>query len=418
MNVRTEMGLIWEVDDVEGTPQKPEWMTPQTGADFVAHLDKFEDGICTGMGFPRRWLVGDSEGAMESSGKDKLQVHSKLNAIFNQWKRFIKGVCLYHGWIADFGDVEVRAGFKMELSEEEKVNIDMLKTDTIAAKTWLSINEQRKADGYEPVDEEGADDVMVQDEEGGGFGDSGGDSESSNTAVKPSDAKNDIIEMPMNTTQDDIDVLMDIFTNSEKYSIAALEKITGVSGRTISRIRAKFDDDLKPKQKIDELVIKQDSVQISGDIYEYEGVVLKPQTKYYDQYKANCITPKEEIARIFNDPTYPKQFMIGVTSDDSHKSQIPSEVLEKNAIGTVNYSKLQEDGSIWGKVRIDLSKSDKVLGKKNWVRDNTKLGRSIPMSVARWTIDKQQGKDRLETNIDIRSYVATRKPRNKDIGVV
>ena len=405
MNVRTEMGLIWEVDDVEGTPQKPEWMTPQTGADFVAHLDKFEDGICTGMGFPKRWLVGDSEGAMESSGKDKLQVHSKLNAVFNQWKRFIKGVCLYHGWIADYADIEVRAGFKMELSEEEKVNIDSIKTTTIGLKTWLSINEQRVLDGFDEVSEEGADEVMVQDEEGGG--DSGGfDGEDSKaTASKSSDAKND-----------NLDIVMKVFTDGQ-LGVNELARLTGVSPTTISKIRSKFDTALTPIQKIDELVIKEDSFRLSDNVYEYEGVLLKPQTKYYDQYQANCITPKAEIERIFNDPTYPKEFRIGVTKSDDHKSQIPSEVLEKNAIGTVNYQKLQEDGSIWGKVKIDLNKSDKVLGSKNWVRDNTKLGRPIPMSVARWTIDKIQGKDRLETNIDIRSYVATRHPRNNEIGV-
>ena len=163
--------------------------------------------------------------------------------------------------------------------------------------------------------------------------------------------------------------------------------------------------------------MKEDSINISQDIFEYDGKVLTPQVKYYEQYDTTCITSAEEIAKIFNDPTYPKEFRIGVTKSDDHSSSVRSEVLKQNAIGTVKYIKLDQTGSILGKVRIDLDKADTVLGKDNWIRTFTNEGKSIPLSVARRTIDKPKGKDMYETELDIRSYVATRFPRNKEIGV-
>ena len=113
---------------------------------------------------------------------------------------------------------------------------------------------------------------------------------------------------------------------------------------------------------------------------------------------------------------YPKEFRIGVNEQDDHTSRIQSEVLDANAIGTVKYTSFSPDGII-GKVRIDLTKADKVLGTNNWIREHTNHGEFIPMSVARWTVDKPKGKDQIETQLDVRSYVATRQPRNNEIGV-
>ena len=198
--------------------------------------------------------------------------------------------------------------------------------------------------------------------------------------------------------------------------VRALAQVMDLSVGSISKARAKFDNDLTPQLKLDSIECKEDSIQIADNIYEFEGIVLKPQNKFYKRYNANCITPRSEIERIYNDPTYAKEFRIGVTSTDDHSSSVPSEVLENAAIGTVSYRKLDQDG-IHGKVRIDLSKADKILGEGNWLRQYTESGQHIPLSVARLTKDIFQGDDRVETNIDIRSYVATRRPRNKDIGI-
>ena len=408
-NVRTEKGLIIPSGSKTGGSNPPEfnWMGMQgVQVDFVGHLEKYEDGIAAGMRFPKRWLIGDQEGAMESSGKDKLQVHIRLSEIFNKYKDFVKAVLKYHGQIGAFDEVDILPGFKLDLSDQEKAEMDLVKTQNIAGKIWLTVDEQRDLDDPTLGHIEGGDQLFAEQDN-----DAANDQETEK--VKGNNVSQGMSKSE--TKADSIDILVDVFTNKE-ISVRQLARMLDVSPTTVSKIRSKFDTDLLPKEKIDELLIKEDSVQISENIYEYSGIVLRPQRKYYQQYDTHCVLPMDEITRIFKDETYPKEFRIGVTKQDDHSSKIKSEVLETNSIGTVKYLELTDEG-IFGKVRIDLTKTDKVIGDSNWIRDKTANGETIPLSVARWTVDKPFGSDMKEGKIDVRSYVATRKPRNKEIGV-
>lgn len=387
-NVRTEMGIT--VRQNKDNPLKPEWLTPQPGSDFVEHLSKYEEMFAAGMGFPLRWLKGDPHGAVESGQTDSFQVQVHLRQIFKRYIPFIKAVLKFHKIITTESEIDVLPGLGLEHSEMEKAQLDELRTSTIAQKDWLTDNEKRALDGMPPA--EGGDELPAQQEQ------------------VMAEEKQNQQESPK------LDSFLTALTDST-LSVRELGKLLNVSASTISKMRETAALELRPKPKLDCIELHTDSVALENDIFEYSGLLLEPQTKFYEQHGYQSILPAAEIQRIFNDPTYPKEFRIGITPSDDHASQVPNEVLEPNAIGAVRYERLEGD-KIYGKVRIDLAKADKVIGPNNWLREFTATGQNIPLSVARWTVDMPSGtNERIESNIDIRSYVATRSPRNAHIGV-
>ena len=402
-NTRTEKGLV-----VRGAVEEPVTMNwvgmAGMQVDFIAHVEKLEDLIAFNMGFPKRWIMGDAEGAMESSGKDALQVNIQLKNLFNEWVVYIKRILLFHGKIATISDIVVKPAFEMQLSEEEKVQLDNLKTMTIAAKTWMTINEQRRADGLE--DMEGGDDLIqtmeteAKEEE---------DSTESTPSSNPKDAAK---------KTDSLETLIDVFTDS-KISVRQLADLCNVSPTTISKMRDKFDTFKTPQFKEDDLTIKCDAIQLDEDIYEIEDVpLILPQEKFYENLGYKTTRPKEEIARIFNDPKYPKQFRIGATITDDHTSRVPLEILDENTVGMAELKRIDEQGNIRGNIRYSLKEADRILGKDNFIRQKTMSNENIPTSVALYSRDKPTESGGMqESNLDVRSFVFTRKPRNERAGL-
>ena len=150
-NIRREQGLIIPIN--KDTPMAIEFKGSQFQIDFNADLNDIRRDIIANIGFPERWLFGDSEGAMESSGKDRMQVHDQIKVIFSKWKRFIKLILKYHGFISSLDEIEVQAPYELQLTESEKAEIDNLKAQTVGLKAdFLTLDEIRDDLGKDPVD--------------------------------------------------------------------------------------------------------------------------------------------------------------------------------------------------------------------------------------------------------------------------
>lgn len=408
-NVRTEMGMVVRSDAVDA-PVTIDWMN-MAGAqvDFVSHLEKIEDRFALSMGFPKRWLLGDSEGAMESSGKDALQVNIKTKVIFKQWIPFIKAVLKYHNLISDYSDIVIKPAFEMQLSEQEKISLEQIKTQTIAAKSWLTDDEKRELDGYPPMTEAQKNEKINENQFNIGFGQ---DKEQKEVEEKP--PKDPITPSKEQTKSDSFDLLADIFTNNS-ISINQLADITGVSPTTISKIRSKFDADLTPHIKIDSLSIKEDSISIENNRFKIEDIKLVlPQERKYGV--RTCIRTPEAILKAFNDPKTPKEYRIGVTVSDDHSSKVPLEILNENAVGRVILTRVDETGAIRGNIEGNLDEADRVLGSNNWLKNSILQQKYPSTSVALYSVDKPNGDKFIEDNLDIRSFVFTRNPRNNEAG--
>jgi len=163
-NTRTEMGIV-----VRGAVEEPVQMNwvgmAGVQVDFIAHMSKLEDLIAFNMGFPKRWIMGDAEGARENGSNDALAVNIQLKNLYTEWILFIKLLLQRYNLITDFKDIIIKPPFELQLSEQEQIELGSIKADTIAKKVWLSVDEQRVEDGYEASGEEGADKVMVENEE-------------------------------------------------------------------------------------------------------------------------------------------------------------------------------------------------------------------------------------------------------------
>lgn len=336
--------------------------------DFISHLEKLEDLFSIALGLPKRWVKGDQEGAMESSGKDALQVNIKLRLIFKRWIPFIKITLLYHNIISDYNAIAIKPGFELEMSEQERIQLDQTKTLTIAAKTWLTEDEKRELDGYPPMTEEQKAEKMNENNFQIGFN----NSDKSNEEKPQKEEK---------TTP-----------KTEKTDVKSL----------------KFDD----------LFIKTDSVQISENLYEIQDVPLVlPQEKYYDEYKTTCVRPADEIAKLFNDPRHPKEFRIGVTPSDDHSSKVPLEILKDYSVGTAKFTRIDEQGNIRGNIQVDLKSTEKILGSDNWLKQTLQHNENPHTSVALYSRDEINEGKAIERDLDVRSFVFTRKPRNTYAGV-
>jgi len=350
------------------------------------------------MGFPKRWIMGDAEGAMESSGKDALQVNIQLKNLFNEWTLFIKRILLYYGQISDLKDIVIKPAFEMQLSEQEKVEIDSMKALTIASKTWLTINEQREADGKEP--KEGGDELIQ-----------GQEQENTEKEMEMS------AETPEKESKTDTTNGLEIFSDNS-IGVNQLGKYLSLSPTTVSKIRSGMDKLQEPIFKTDELVIKCDAISLDNDIYEIQDVpLILPQTKHYEKLGYDSTRPREEIERIFNDPKYPKQFRIGATITNDHHSRVPLEVLNENTVGMATLTRLDEQGNLRGNIRYSLKEADRILGKDNYIRQKTLKNENIPTSVALYSKDRPGKDGMLESDLDIRSFVFTQSPRNEEAGI-
>jgi transcriptional regulator with XRE-family HTH domain len=392
--IRTEMGVA--IRQSKDNPLKPEWMSPQPGSDYVEHLTKYEEMFATGMGFPLRWLKGDPQGAQESGQSDLQQIKARLGDIFQDYVPLIKAVLMYHGLITSPEEIEIQPPDDIETSVLEQAQLDEVRTGVIAMKTWLTTNEKRLEDGYDEADEEQMAEIDAY-----------------NNPVTQAEAKGD--QPAKAETKADSELYGPLAEAFRSLSLKQLAEVMGVSEGTVSKIRSKFDEENKPKLKTD--AVKCDSVQLSGSLYEInDAKLVLPQRKFYEQYNRYCVRSPEAIKKAFNNPKTPRSFRIGVTPSNDHTSRVPLEVLSDSAVGTVELTRLDEEGAIRGNIKYDLAEVQKILGAGNWIESATKQQQSLHTSVALHTKDRIINNEGIEDDLDIRSFVFTTSPRNTNAG--
>jgi len=408
-NIRTEKGLV-----IRGRVEEPvtiDWMKlSDAQVDFVSHLSKIEEVFVNTIGFPKRFLLGDQEGAMESSGKDMLQINIKLKNIFKRWIIWMKRVLKYHGIIQEFDDVAIRPSFGMNLSEQERITLENLKTQTIANKAWLTVNEKRELDGYDPLSDEDEEEVIGMGF-GGGENNNGEENKDGAAGQKEGGVPNGNREEEPDKQpkKDSVEAFI------QENSLSTIAQTLGISIGTASKIRNKFDSDRKPKfhEIFTELSCKTDSVD--SRTVDFQGILITPVSKEDGfEYESGVrdIRDVEEIKRWFESNT-PKTIYGGVTQNDDHISYIRSEILRSEAVAIAQAYKMDDSGRVLIKGKISLDAVNERLGPKNWVEDYIVRGDPIPISVALWSRDKWvDKKTRRNTELDVRSFVLTRKPRN------
>lgn len=404
-NIRTEKGIVVRTNTEE--PVVIDWMKMgSVQVDFISHLNRFEGSFVRCYGFPKRFLFGDPEGAQESSGKDMLQINKRMKEIFSKWIVWIKKMLRFYGLIENFDDVVVKSPFKMDLSEQEIVMIENMKTQTIAAKTWLTVNEKRKLDGYEP---------LSQDEEEKVLGISSNDN-NYNENDNENDNTNSMNDKEENAYDNNQGVKRDALENFIfKNSLKDIAKTLGVSLGTAYKIRAKFDDDIKPKIHLfdSEITCKTDSVE--SNLAHFRGVLLTPvssENAFEYEEGIKDIRNAEEIRKWFNGNTV-KTIYGTVNSDDSHYSPIGADILRQEAVAIADVIDMDDSGKVFIDGKISLDAVDEKLGPNNWVRDYVSRGLKIPISVALYSRDRYiSDKLRENTELDVRSFVLTRVPRN------
>ena len=198
----------------------------------------------------------------------------------------------------------------------------------------------------------------------------------------------------------------------EKTHYDTLESWWGVSRKTIANVKKNMQKYQDPSFKSDS--IKLDSVQLGPDLYASSGLIVPAQTKYYEQYKANCIRSPKQLALAF-ERQHETPLPIGVYQSNGHDEGI--DVGEFAQFGQAKLEKADKEG-IHGTIVYDLTKVDEILGKDNWIRKRLAENKRIPTSVGLQSIDVPiDEKTKYEFNHSIKSFIATEFPRNEMVGV-
>lgn len=452
-NIRREQGLIIPIN--KDTPMAIEFKGSQFQIDFNADLNDIRRDIIANIGFPERWLFGDSEGAMESSGKDRMQVHDQIKVIFSKWKRFIKLLLKYHGFIKKLDEVKIEAPYELQLTEAEKADIDNLKAQTIGLKAeFLSLDEIRDDLGKDPIDPSKLAGAQIQTQNQDEMDENPLDDAKTGPNEEKTDGntfmtdklmtKNNILmelasayhvwmsEKDPEKAKRARKLYKELLAYSEKTdaleeeippyllldSVVAntsydeLKKWFGVSRDTIAKIKRNMRDNQTITVKTDSMML--DSIKLGPDIYASRGLIVPTQTKYYPEYKSKFIRSETQLTKAF-DRQKSDIFPIGVYPSNGHDEG--SNIGDLAQFGEVKLDKVNEKG-IYGTMVYDLTKVDEILGKKNWIRKRLDAKQKIPTSVGLVSTDIPiDSQTKYEINHKLKSFIATQEPRNEDAGV-
>lgn len=407
-NIRREQGLVIPINKEQ--PMAIEFKGSQFQIDFNADLNDIRRDIIANIGFPERWLFGDSEGAMESSGKDRMQVHDQIKQIFSKWKRFIKLILKYHGYISSFDEIEIKAPYELQLTEAEKAEIDNLKIQTLDMKSrFLSLDEIRAELGEEPIDPSELSGNVVQDEMGNKPDEPNDDQNNDDNLDEAKTSPNE--EKDKKDSDDELPYeILDSIIQGTKHAI--LKEWWDVSGDTVTKIRRNMRENKQTLVKTDSIML--DSIQLGPDLWSSSGLIVPAQTKFYKEYNANFIRSPSQLLQAF-DRQKSEQLPIGVYQSNGHDEG--SDVGELAQFGEARLEKADELG-IHGTIVYDLTKVDEILGKDNWIRKRLKETKRIPTSVGLISTDVPiDKKTKYELNHKIKSFVATQFPRNESAGI-
>lgn len=411
-NIRHSQGLVIPIE--KDHPVEIKFMASDAArVDFNADLNDIRRDIIANIGFPERWLFGDSEGSMESSGKDRMQVHDAMKNIFNKWKRFMLLFLKYHGAITSFDDIEIVAPYELQLTEREKVEIREIEVSTLMLQeTILTKDELREKLGYPPMTPEQEEELnqMEQLQQATPPNGDPNDMDDKTNEGKTQAKEEKKTDTKLEQKEEIPYLLVDSFIQNTPYN--DLKAFWKLSKDTIGKIKRNSKENVQINEKTDSILL--DSAQIGPDMYMSSGLIVPTQKKYYPEYNATFIRSPIQLKEAFKRHKTDK-FPIGVYPSSGHDEG--TEVGEFAQFGEVVMDKVDEQG-IHGTTIYDLTKVDEILGPQNWIRKRLQKQMKINTSVGLKSTDIPiDAKTKYEINHKIKSFVATQFPRNEKAGV-
>ena len=362
-HIRVKGGLIVRGDVDE--PVVIQWLKVEGGNNtFETYFADFDKKFALHTQMPKRLLFGDQEGAMESSGKDRLQAQSSLKDEFEKWIRVIKLILLKHGKISKLNEVDILPNFAMDKSDVEKLTEDGLKVDNIAKRSWITDDEKRAMDGLPPMTDEQIDDIAENANDPaaqGAFGVQG-----QNGAKKPKPGESSRNKPP----------------NASKA------------------------------KKTDGLIKLKDSMKITGRKVTFDECILitpKSDPTYIDD--VTIVLSKENIKRWF-DRVGPKEFHLGMNPPDVHYD---SDIYLDESVGVAVAMSIDSDGWVRGRATFDLDLVEGAIGPDNWLEKLIEQNGKPSISLGRISRTQRVGENTLvEYDIDVRGFLITQNPRNPE----
>ena len=394
--LREERGIV-----LSGAEQgdKIEWFNPSTSFNFEGLLNKVEENLAQGIEMPLRWLKGSEQGALSSSTTDQNQGEVALRQIFNAYHEFIFSVLIFEDQITP----EEMAHIEIRIKDDDKTELQTLEQegleiDNLLKQTWLTDNEKRDRLGLEPI--EGGDQLnSIQ-----MFGQDSDEESDEESNEKPTEEKDEEMQKT--------DAIGNFIA---KKSVREIAKELGISAGTAQKIKSNYlqYEEIEGNSHLD-VRINLSDLKTDSNVMIAEGYILTNDSLEYDGVKE--ARPIETLRNWFEDPRTPKEFFLGANTDDSHTSQVNGEILKDESVGKVIVKGIDNRGLI-GEITIDRDRARERLGSEYWIDDYIKQNKSLPLSASSRV--KRAIKDRVifDRDMDIRSFVLTRKPRNENTSV-
>lgn len=399
---RTEKGLL--ITDTGDAPINVDWMNPGQGSRFVEDLTKIEEKAAWGIGLPLMWLKGNRSGAVTGSEEDRNSVYEMLRGFFKPYELFMKYVLLYHGIIANLDEIVIKPNISVDVSDLDMAQVENMKTNTIASKTWLTTNEKRELDGYDEMDEgqmSEEQEIMGMIQAVGDMGNEPGEEKDPNKEKKKEKPKAD-------SSNDGVGAYF------RDTSIMKLTSDLPISKQTVEKLRKHFDEEKRFRNKAFDVVLKTDSMSITENMVSFDGVLLAPHDSLNYPDHIEIQTPEE--VRKWYDSNSPKEMYLGVEYAPNHNNS--NEVMKVESVGTVKATGIDDDSNILANYKFDLTEVDKLLGKDNWIREYIKDKKNLPTSIGLFSRDKIRNGLTYRTDLDIRSAVLVKNPRNPKTKVI
>ena len=203
-------------------------------------------------------------------------------------------------------------------------------------------------------------------------------------------------------------------------SIMKLANDLPVSKQTVEKLRKFFDEERKYRSKAFDIILKTDSMSMTDNIVEFNGILLAPHDHLEYKNKKGIVehvevqTP-EEVKKWYDSNT-PKEIFLGVEYSPNHNDS--NEVMKIESVGTVKATGIDDDSNILARYKFNLDEVDKILGENNWVREFIKDKKNLPTSIGLFSRDKIRNGLTYRTDLDIRSAVLVKKPRNPKTKVI
>jgi hypothetical protein len=114
-----------------GVATMPQYIQLQAQNTFAEHLDAMHTILAVDAQCPKRFLVGDPKGAVESGFSDSMAVKDWLESIFGDFLKKIKAWCVREGILPAGSDVTIVPDIELAISDKDKKEMELIEMQKI-----------------------------------------------------------------------------------------------------------------------------------------------------------------------------------------------------------------------------------------------------------------------------------------------